>query len=256
MSVKRSSRVRNPQGQGVRLRADLIAAADRLLAETGDLHGLSLRAVAREVGIATPSIYLHFPDKAALVRAVLEARFAELAETIRAAVTRETDPGRPASGRLPGLLPLRHRAPERLPRAVRSAVGSGPSPTGTVSGGRHPDRRRRIRRSRPGRLSLHAGRPHRRRRCIPRRDERLDGLARHRLAAERHARLPLAAPRAPGRRRPGRPRWTPSQSAAGRRVTAPGPVYFLWRYRDARGWSARSALFRRARWTSCQSCRD
>ena len=86
MSVKRSSRVRNPQGQGSRLRAELIDAADRILAETGDLHGLSLRAVAREVGIATPSIYLHFPDKAALVRAVLEARFAELAEAVQTAV--------------------------------------------------------------------------------------------------------------------------------------------------------------------------
>jgi AcrR family transcriptional regulator len=86
MSVKRSARARNPQGQGGRLRADLIAAADRLLGRTGDVEGLSLRAVAREVGIATPSIYLHFPDKAALVRAVLEVRFAELAGAVRAAV--------------------------------------------------------------------------------------------------------------------------------------------------------------------------
>src|SRR5215211_7851719 len=75
-------RARNPQGQGGRLRADLIAAADAILARTGDVEGLSLRAVAREVGIATPSIYLHFPDKAALVRAVLDARFAELGEAV------------------------------------------------------------------------------------------------------------------------------------------------------------------------------
>jgi AcrR family transcriptional regulator len=85
-------RTRNPQGQGLRLRADLIAAADRLLARTGDLEGLSLRAVAREVGIATPSIYLHFPDKSALVLAVLSARFAELTEAVQAAVSRATGP--------------------------------------------------------------------------------------------------------------------------------------------------------------------
>jgi AcrR family transcriptional regulator len=87
-----SLRVRNPQGQGGRLRAELIAAADRLLAQTGDIEGLALRAVAREVGIATPSIYLHFPDKAALVRAVLGARFEELGEAVKAAVLGATGP--------------------------------------------------------------------------------------------------------------------------------------------------------------------
>ena len=92
MSVKRTARVRNPQGQGARLRAELIDAADRILAQTGDVPGLSLRAVAREVGIATPSIYLHFPDKSALVHAVLGARFQELGAAVRAAVMQQTDP--------------------------------------------------------------------------------------------------------------------------------------------------------------------
>src|SRR3954451_2719586 len=79
-------RARNPQGQGSRLRLELIDAADRMLARTGDVEGPSLRAVAREVGIATPSIYLHFPDKRALIQAVLEARFAELSEAVQTAV--------------------------------------------------------------------------------------------------------------------------------------------------------------------------
>jgi AcrR family transcriptional regulator len=79
-------RSRSPQGQGARLRQELIAAADRILARTGDVQALSLRGVAREVGIAAPSIYLHFPDKSALVRAVLDARFTELGEAVRAAV--------------------------------------------------------------------------------------------------------------------------------------------------------------------------
>lgn len=87
-----AARARNPQGQGGRLRAELIAAADRLIAQTGDVEGLSLRAVAREVGAATPSIYLHFPDKAALVRAVLEMRFAELGEAVRSAVEATPEP--------------------------------------------------------------------------------------------------------------------------------------------------------------------
>jgi AcrR family transcriptional regulator len=78
--------VRNPQGQGGRLRAELIEAADRILSRTGTVEGLSLREVAREVGIATPSIYLHFPDKSSLVRAVLTARFEELGSAVRTAV--------------------------------------------------------------------------------------------------------------------------------------------------------------------------
>lgn len=85
-------RARNPQGQGSRLRVELIAAADRILAQTGSLEGLSLRGVAREVGIATPSIYLHFPDKSALVHAVLSARFAELQRAIYAAVSEASGP--------------------------------------------------------------------------------------------------------------------------------------------------------------------
>jgi AcrR family transcriptional regulator len=85
-------RARNPQGQGSRLRLELIDAADRMLARTGDVEGLSLRAVAREVGIATPSIYLHFPDKTSLVRAVLDGRFAELGEAVRTAVAGEREP--------------------------------------------------------------------------------------------------------------------------------------------------------------------
>jgi len=90
--VSEPRRVRNPQGQGGRLRAELIAAADQILARTRDREGLSLRAVAREVGIATPSIYLHFPDKSALVHAVLSARFAELDEAVRTALMQATGP--------------------------------------------------------------------------------------------------------------------------------------------------------------------
>ena len=85
-------RRRNPQGQGGRLRAELIAAADQILARTGDVEGLSLRAVAREVGIATPSVYLHFPDKSALVHEVLSVRFAELGAAVQEAVTNASGP--------------------------------------------------------------------------------------------------------------------------------------------------------------------
>lgn len=84
-------RARNPQGEGRRLREDLIAAADRILAATGDEEGLSLRAVAREAGIAAPSVYLHFSNKQELVLAVIEARFGELSAAVTQAITRAPD---------------------------------------------------------------------------------------------------------------------------------------------------------------------
>lgn len=86
-------RMRNPYGEGGRLREDLIRAADRLLAMTGDEAGLSLRAIAREVGIAAPSIYLHFADKGELVREVLGARFEQLGEVLREAAAGAEEPG-------------------------------------------------------------------------------------------------------------------------------------------------------------------
>lgn len=85
------TRERNPQGSGQRLRTELVAAAGRLLARTGDEAGLSLRAVAREAGVAAPSIYLHFPDRPALVRAVMEEQFAQLDAALTGALAEASD---------------------------------------------------------------------------------------------------------------------------------------------------------------------
>lgn len=89
-----SRRERNPPGQGGRLRTDIVQAADRLLAQTGDVSAISLRAIAREAGVAAPSIYLHFPNKQAIVGAVRRARFEDLAAALRSAVVRGDDPVR------------------------------------------------------------------------------------------------------------------------------------------------------------------
>lgn len=51
------------------LRAALLEVGLRLLAER-DLDGLSLRELARQVGVSATSVYRHFPDKATLMRAL------------------------------------------------------------------------------------------------------------------------------------------------------------------------------------------
>jgi AcrR family transcriptional regulator len=76
------------------LRRDILEAVNRLLVEWGSAEKLTVRAVAREVGVSAPSIYLHFPDKADLVWTALSDKYAQLAALMRAAdaAADETDP--------------------------------------------------------------------------------------------------------------------------------------------------------------------
>jgi len=78
-------RGRNRRGQGERLREEIVETACRMLDDLADDQALSLRAVAREIGIAATSVYLHFADRDALVLAVLETCHAELVTAIDAA---------------------------------------------------------------------------------------------------------------------------------------------------------------------------
>ncbi|MQY07121.1 TetR/AcrR family transcriptional regulator [Actinomadura macrotermitis] len=72
------ARRRNPRGEGARLRGELLEAAVRLLEAPDGAAALTLRAVAREAGVAAPSVYRHFPDRNALVEAAVAGCFARL----------------------------------------------------------------------------------------------------------------------------------------------------------------------------------
>lgn len=78
-------RTRNPWGQGEKLRTEILAASARLLSDLGGEEGLTIRGVARAVGIAPASIYQHFADKAALVTGLLEYDYQLLAAEMIAA---------------------------------------------------------------------------------------------------------------------------------------------------------------------------
>lgn len=73
------------------LRAALIEIGLRLLAER-DGEGLSLREMAREAGVSATSVYRHFPDKAALMRALAMAGLDRLAEAQRQAAEECDEP--------------------------------------------------------------------------------------------------------------------------------------------------------------------
>jgi AcrR family transcriptional regulator len=86
-------RQRNARGQGARLTEDIVSGAIALIDRAGTQEAVTLRAVAREIGIAAPSIYAHFPDREAIVMAVVTRVFDELTEAItRGVASADQDP--------------------------------------------------------------------------------------------------------------------------------------------------------------------
>ena len=85
-------RPRARKGEGDRLREEILAATERLLIRTGDQEAVSIRAIAKAVGVTPPSIYLHFADKAELIFAVCAQHFVALDEAIETAALAATDP--------------------------------------------------------------------------------------------------------------------------------------------------------------------
>src|SRR6478672_10335244 len=85
-------RRRARRGSGELLKADIVAAAKDLLAASADSAAVSIRAVADKVGVTSPSIYLHFADKDALISAVVADVFAELDAAMVSAAAGLDDP--------------------------------------------------------------------------------------------------------------------------------------------------------------------
>jgi len=85
-------RERNRRGEGSKLREEILAAAADLLERDGNEDAVTLRAVAREVGISAPSIYGHFDDREAIVAAVIDSVFTDFVAALRAAIVGVDDP--------------------------------------------------------------------------------------------------------------------------------------------------------------------
>ncbi|SEQ75543.1 transcriptional regulator, TetR family [Lentzea albida] len=78
-------RRRNRRGEGGKLREEIIEAAVALLDEGGDERAVTLRSVARKVGIAAPSIYPHFSDQPSIMLAVVQREMDSLTSVLREA---------------------------------------------------------------------------------------------------------------------------------------------------------------------------
>jgi AcrR family transcriptional regulator len=87
-----AKRRRASRGDGEQLRDEIVAAAKKLLAESGRADDVSIRAVADAVGVTPPSIYLHFADKNDLLGAVVADVFGELDDAMMMGAADETTP--------------------------------------------------------------------------------------------------------------------------------------------------------------------
>ncbi|GAA1977848.1 TetR/AcrR family transcriptional regulator [Amycolatopsis minnesotensis] len=87
-----TKRARARPGDGAKLREEILRTAERLLAESGTEEALTLRAVAKLASVTTPSVYLHFSGKEALVEAVCLRVWDELGTRIRDACEGTSDP--------------------------------------------------------------------------------------------------------------------------------------------------------------------
>lgn len=80
------------------LRAALLAAGLRALEDT-DIADISLRGLAREVGVSATAVYRHFPDKRALLGAMAREGLAQLGEMQQRAAMAAGDQAFSATGR-------------------------------------------------------------------------------------------------------------------------------------------------------------
>ncbi|MFE6844492.1 helix-turn-helix domain-containing protein [Streptomyces sp. NPDC057686] len=116
-------------------RAQQIMAAARELLDAEGTDTLSMRRIAERVGIRAPSLYRHFPDKAAVEAGLQAQGMTQLAEELEAAeaeigaeppllVLARASPPRTASGRTATwtALVVPSTAPERVRARVRAAA--------------------------------------------------------------------------------------------------------------------------------------
>jgi AcrR family transcriptional regulator len=106
-----------------------LKTAVRLIAQTGDAEGLSIRTLSAEVGVTPPSIYRHFTDKATILRAVVEEQFADFTQRLDQAGQRSRSPFASLRRRCQAYLHFAQEEPGRY-RVLFSAASLGPANLG------------------------------------------------------------------------------------------------------------------------------
>lgn len=88
-SLSRSTR--KPKGEGHSRRAEILAAAERIFVDHG-YEGATIRKIADEVGLSSTALYMHFPDKGAILQDICRSAFQSLLDGVRRIMA---EPGSP-----------------------------------------------------------------------------------------------------------------------------------------------------------------
>ncbi len=130
-------RSRNAKGQGARLQSEILDAGMRVLAEAADAGHITIRAVAAAAGVTPPAIYLYFPDRAALLRALVQRGFRMFDDFLEEAAIGSSDPQDALRRRSHAYVAFAEGHPGEY-RVVFSAAGLGPEELKVPVGEQHP----------------------------------------------------------------------------------------------------------------------
>jgi AcrR family transcriptional regulator len=88
-TTRRSSR--KAKGDGYLRRAEILDAAERIFVAEG-YEGATIRKIADEVGVSSTALYMHFPDKSAILLEICEGVIGVLLERNRDIAGKPIDP--------------------------------------------------------------------------------------------------------------------------------------------------------------------
>ncbi len=121
---------RKPRGQGASRRGEILDAAKRLFLTEG-FERATIRKIAASVGVSSAALYLYFPDKDAILRAIAEFDVRNpVGSSGRVAAASRYRPGA-VSGRAAGVCRVRAgasgRVPADVPRQDDGIMRTGPA---------------------------------------------------------------------------------------------------------------------------------
>ncbi len=109
----------------------------RVVAESADARQVTIRAVAGAAGVTPPSIYRLFPDRAALLRALVQRGFAMFDQALDEATIGASGPADALRRRCHAYIAFADAHPGEY-RVVFSAAGLGPRELEVPPGEDHP----------------------------------------------------------------------------------------------------------------------
>ena len=82
---------RKPKGEGHIRRSEILTAAEKIFVELG-YEGATIRKIADAVGLSSTALYMHFPDKGAILHEICRNAFARLREGQQAIIGSSAPP--------------------------------------------------------------------------------------------------------------------------------------------------------------------